>query len=537
MAFFIPADCDFTRRPMSERVVYEKLREKLSSEWLVFYSFCFQYRDNGRILQDHEADFLLFHQEKGFLVLEVKGGKLPCRDGKWLQDDHEIQSPAAQARDNKYAILHLLEDKLQRKVPLRFAHAVCFPFCDSEHDTVWPPDTQNIVITCRELADENLEERLGRFIDETQLPPGIQGVLTQETVLDMLAPEFEYLQPMQEEAPAPPESESEVFLRLTEQQYGVLKALKNFPRLLIKGGAGTGKTLLALKKAQEVAASGGSVLYLCFNELLARKVEKELARRHSPVQAAAFFDFGRRLLKIPQEEYDRYRDDPRLYSKVLPELLVKYLKENTIGYDAVIVDEGQDFTPQMWEVVSLLLAPSTLFYVFYDPDQNIFWERVSLPEFPLPPVELTMNCRNARRIAEVIKPYCSTEMQIPEESPEGAEVVRRVGDMREMLAEEFQRLLKVERVMQTDIVVLGGHSLDNTSLGSDHQVGAYRLVETTKGLGSKEVRYLTYMKFKGCEAKVVVLMDVNESDARWGCAGLYTAMSRAVRQLVVLERP
>ena len=44
------------------------------------------------------------------------------------------------------------------------------------------------------------------------------------------------------------------------------------------------------------------------------------------------------------------------------------------------------------------------------------------------------------------------------------------------------------------------------------------------------------MKFKGCEAKAVILLDVDLSDERWSERGLYTAMSRAVHELVVIRR-
>ena len=55
-------------------------------------------------------------------------------------------------------------------------------------------------------------------------------------------------------------------------------------------------------------------------------------------------------------------------------------------------------------------------------------------------------------------------------------------------------------------------------------------------LAKKEVPYYTYMKFKGCEAKVVILLDVDENDPRWDRAGLYTAMSRAIHRLIILKK-
>ena len=43
------------------------------------------------------------------------------------------------------------------------------------------------------------------------------------------------------------------------------------------------------------------------------------------------------------------------------------------------------------------------------------------------------------------------------------------------------------------------------------------------------------MKFKGCEASVVILLDVDARDSRWDTTGLYTAMSRATHLLIILH--
>ena len=43
------------------------------------------------------------------------------------------------------------------------------------------------------------------------------------------------------------------------------------------------------------------------------------------------------------------------------------------------------------------------------------------------------------------------------------------------------------------------------------------------------------MKYKGCESKVVILLDVDDNDPRWSNKhGIYTAMSRAMHKLIML---
>ena len=530
MATFIPPEIDpDEKHPESELTVYRRLREALSDDWVVFYSFCLVRHSEQNGTWDHEIDFLLYHEWKGFLVLEVKGGAIAYRQRQWFQNDIHIRSPFEQALGNKFAIMKMLERKLGRAVPLRFAHAVCFTGCTSRARN-WPAEAEGLVITATEL-NQDIEALFIQRIEETNLPRALTGTISRGEILAALSPEFEYHPPLRDVLLA----EAEDFTRLTRQQYTVIDALRNFPRLLIRGGAGTGKTMLAIHKAESIAAEGGRVLFLCYNELLARKIIKGNQKRGVCFQVSAFFDFCVWALQIPGEEYDRYRNEPTLYSDVLPRLMLERGMQRRAVYDAVIVDEGQDFSPQMWEIVVRLLAPHTLFYVFYDPDQNIFREQLSLPSMTLPPIDLTVNCRNTRRIHEAMEPYCTTGTRPAEGSPTGPEVRIRTGEMRSLLAQELERLCKMPHAMQGDLVVLGGHSLDNTSLGTDHQVGKYRLVETVGELETNDIRYLTYMKFKGCEANFVILLDVDENDPRWNHAGLYTAMSRARHELVILK--
>ncbi len=527
MAVFIPEKCDYAHRPPSEQKVFEELEKNLSGDWVVFHSFDYLLRAPERQVWDGEIDFLLYHERKGFLVLEVKGGTISCINGQWFQNG-KTMSPFEQAKHNKYAIMQLLEEKHGAPIPLKFAHAVCFPACD-KHDTAWPPEAEGIVLTSDDLA--NIEDIAYRLIDEALLPSHIGGHIYRDEVLDILSPEFEYGQKFLERV-----IDDTHFLNLlTERQNSILDALQNFPRLLFEGGAGTGKTVLAIKKARRVALDGGNALLLCFNEMLANKIRKEVGKYNTRITVGAFFEYCIELMKIPQEQYDKYRDNQLLYSKVIPDLLGKYLAQHNVKYDAIIVDEGQDFTPQMWDVIPRLLAPNGHFYVFYDPDQNIFRNSLTLPDFGLPPVMLTKNCRNTKRIFEALAPYRTVKMDLLDHTPEGCEVIVRTGKCPEMLAEELTHLTHDDKVNPLDILILGGHSLKNTSLGESGIAGEYHIVEQPKVLAKKEVPYYTYMKFKGCEAKVVILLDVDENDPRWNKAGLYTAMSRAVHKLIILK--
>lgn len=527
MAVMIPCECDLSRRPMSERIVFEAIKRYLDDGWYVFHSFDYVTRDREKKRWDGEIDFLLYHPAHGMLVIEVKGGAVAHRDGKWYQEDRTID-PVGQARRNKFAVMRLLQNALRRDVPLKFAHCVCFPSCGAHEE--WPPEAQDIVLTGDRLP--YLAHFAVKLLEDAPLPANLHGSVTADDVLRVLTPVFEYGVSLAERIGV----EERQFFLFTEQQCAILEALENFPRLQVRGCAGSGKTIMAVKKAKRLAERGNKVLLLCFNQMLAEHLRREVAPDNR-ITAAAFFEFCIELLKIPEAQVAQYRSDPRLYSEVLPKLLREHLYRTCLCYDALVVDEGQDFTPEAWEVISMLVAADGPFYIFYDPDQNIFTAELHLPDFGLPPVVLTKNCRNTKKIFAALKPYQNGDAEIAPSAPDGSDVRVLSGDGRAVLEQELERLVMKEQIRLRDIVVLGAHRLEHTSLGGDPAVGRFRLVERPAAPETAEVSYYTYMKFKGCESRVIILLDVDDDDPRWADRrGMYTAMSRAAHQLVIIGK-
>ncbi len=515
----------------AEKAVFDALESKLSPQWIVLHNLPYVSRDQEGMLHDGEIDFVLYHPTRGMVILEVKGGEIAYREGKWFQDGTPI-TPMAQVRKNKYAIKALLREKLNREAPLRITHALCFPRCQGAN-IPWPPEARGLTI-CREELKGDLEEFLFRLLDMTPLPRGLRADvhLDEEEIINVLEPEFE----LPRRLPFRLEEDSRVFERLTAEQTTIMEAMEAFPRLLIRGGAGTGKTVLALKKARMLADEGKEVLLLCYNELLAKKIQKNLEKDYSPVQAMTFFRFCADTLNVTKQDYEKHVDNPRFYEESMPIVMGNHLDMYPLTFDAVIVDEGQDFTPIMWKVILRLVKPEGQFYVFYDPEQNIFRDELHLPDMATPPVILCRNCRNTRKIIQALKPYHDQKMLAMDGTPEGADVMVLEGDCRKNLESVLNTLFAVERVPQADVVILGAHSLANTCLGKDPTVGKFRIVENSFATNDAgELRYFTYMKFKGCESRVVILLEVNDNDPRWQKTGRYTAMSRATHLLIILK--
>lgn len=71
------------------------------------------------------------------------------------------------------------------------------------------------------------------------------------------------------------EEEERELIRLTEEQMRVLDYNGHARRLVVEGGAGTGKTLVALEQARRLSGEGRRVLLLCYNRQLADALREE----------------------------------------------------------------------------------------------------------------------------------------------------------------------------------------------------------------------------------------------------------------------
>jgi hypothetical protein len=86
------------------------------------------------------------------------------------------------------------------------------------------------------------------------------------------------------------------------------------------------------------------------------------------------------------------------------------------------------------------------------------------------------------------------------------------------------------------IAILGGHSTGRTCIGNNRKVGDFYISEEMEE-GPNVINYHTYMKFKGCEADVVTLLDVDLRDTLWADRmTLYVTISRAKHMLYILCR-
>jgi hypothetical protein len=209
--------------------------------------------------------------------------------------------------------------------------------------------------------------------------------------------------------------------RLTEDQQSVMNELRYHKRLAIPGCAGSGKTLLAAHKAVQLDSVGVPTLILCHSWYLARYLRQLVA--DSAVTVWDFTSWVHHLAGTealansadsPWTHYEEPTDD--VINAAFDRLM-------TTGerYQAIIVDEGQDFRDTWWTIVdAALVNPDYSFlHIFHDDNQKLF-PRGAVYPVPVASRSLSKNCRNSGEIFEIVR-------KLHPQSPETSLPLKRLG--------------------------------------------------------------------------------------------------------------
>jgi hypothetical protein len=246
----------------AERRVYDALARLLGPDHAVFYSVAWLTRATGHGARDGEADFVVAHPELGVLVLEVKGGQIghDQSTGEWHSTDrhdhrHHIRDPFAQATSSHHALeAKLKEHPVIRRFYIRIGHGVVFPDSANPHRPLTPNAEPAITMFAEDLdhidacVRQMFDYWAGRMGSKLMPAPGFVQAVT-----DLLAPRFE----LPRSLGAAIKGDDRELLRLTQDQFRVLDMLSRQRRVAVSGGAGTGKTMLALEKAKRLAVECG----------------------------------------------------------------------------------------------------------------------------------------------------------------------------------------------------------------------------------------------------------------------------------------
>ena len=562
MARMIPPQIPNAQR--GEKQIFELLKpHPATADWTVIHSV-----EVGR----QEIDFLIMRPNGTAVCLEVKDDTYTVTENaEWLRNSEiaeakrtgrepraERKSPADQVsapmkslRDKLQALggAPNIDEKLRRnlsKLPF-WECAVAF----TNPCAVWPdriphpPDCTILDATVSGNGDLLVREldALLRNVDVPRdcvpLNNDVIEFLTNYILTNHKPSGFD----MEDEAWKSIIQDSEGrLLELTEGQARILKQLGRNPRLVVEGGAGTGKTLLAQRLAEERVAAGDRVAFLCHHSKVAAAIQPRFNKKEfkNKLLVRDTHQFAKWLFKDSpvsknrqlQERYKEFKYDINVYftdgegrvqdmayaddvQRVtniqvdgIFQLAAAATEEKPPQFDYLVIDEWQRMGEAgIHQVLDNVLEGGvkngrwTIFvdhsdqspplfsnsegHLYIDPKQTLDgW----LKEGGSSIVSLDLNCRNTRNIFDRMQQFSARESDFElyshPDAPEGVDVRTSTytshEELKEMLEAEFSRLQEMG-VDQRDVVVLVPEMADDIIA---HFLDAYDLIDEA-GYGPK----------------------------------------------------
>ncbi|HXG89471.1 MAG TPA: AAA family ATPase [Vicinamibacterales bacterium] len=545
MARLIPASIDDST-PQSERDVLELFKRDLPPNWLILHGQRVTVAAQGTgHVTEVELDIVVIDPRRGLLCIEVKGGEVVREAGEWYSTNrrtkqrHTIKDPGKQALAASHSLAAFLRSVPDRQLPggcPPFAWAVALPDV-AVSGGLGADLPRELVIGKNDLRNptQAIDRAFAHSLGTTSCS------FDADAVVSAIAPDFKLVPLLRSHV----DDQEAVLVRLTQEQLDIVDGLDAMSRVAVQGPAGTGKTLVASARAARLAARGARVLMLCYNSLLA----DHLSRSARGFAVHTFHSLCHHLCNkaevpfaVPQGPELQQRFFDQDCAQLLERVLDVLPQER---YDAVIVDEGQDFRPAWWPAVQKLLRDpnSGHLWVFWDPHQNIFngeadvAERLGLPKF-----QLSLNCRNSRPIAEFAYGLVGATPKLRAGAPDSPEVhqvrcsspIETQKAVTAALDELVGGGLKPEQ-----IVVLSPRGTKTSAVWKNRPLGRHRLEEFDRpsrtgapdkgrviSASNAGIRFGTLQSFKGLEADAVILCEVQKARSP---EQLYVAASKGVR--------
>lgn len=542
----------------AEARFYEACTAQLSDQTVVFHSVGWLYRDKSGRVREGEADFTIVSPSWGILVVEVKGGGIAFdgATGSWFSTDrngnrHSIKDPFRQASDERHYLLDQLTShslwRQWRGKRLTIGHAVFVPDVIDAMPLAAPERPKSIVGTNSDiLALRDWVEAVFRFWrQDGDDPIGAQGVRLVEEILRRSLEVKPALRAAVDDA-------EQTRIRLTANQARILRTISGRRRAVISGGAGTGKTLLAVAKARQFAERGLSVLLLCYNRPLADSLRDALV--DVPLVSVHTFHqlcdrrirrvgetCGRNLLTEAAEAYPGLSQSHH-FEVQMPYALALSNEVLEERYDAIVVDEAQDFSDEYWFAIEELLSDQSqgYLYIFIDENQRIYRRHGNLP-ISDEPFYLTSNCRNTAQIHQLGYCYYSGEaVDPPELSGPKVEVCAEASasEQAEAVVRRFGDWVRVDGLAPERVVVLlaGASKAECYSLLSACARGG-PVPLSTEVPKRGHVHVDTVARFKGLESDALVLWlgDDIADEGQW--ESVYVGVTRAKSLLCIVCSP
>lgn len=556
MARMIPSFMD-DHTPPGERDVFNMIAAG-PDDWVVLHSLDLAPWNRGLRT---ELDFIAIVPDTGILCIEVKSHENITFDGDRWYPETISRSPFKQASDGQHTFYRRLTELAPylRRVPV--VHCCIFP--RSAFDL-----HKNLSVQPWELMDS----RAFRSFDNggnlcAELRARMQRSITADSNISPLSLPLSRSQidtilkcclPIQKRHPAARveiERRQEQMERLLrDQQKPVLQLGALNERVVVSGGAGTGKTLIAMELARRAAEKGRRVGLLCFNQLVGEWMRQQVEKIAPPNPNLVT---GRAIqvmmemagLEIPKSPTRQF------WEMTLPDQLEDRLTDPDFraatAFDYVVIDEAQDLLarPRLWACLSQFLVGGFergAFAIFGDFDNQVLAERQAMTQnlLALDAIakpsrwQLTENCRNYRIVGDTAVSLSGLGRSVY------TGYMRSGGSLENYDISFYEHdRAQLEKIAQwlNDFKAQGYKPSEITLLSfrSDENSAANRL--RNEGFNIRPAwsagdftGYASVHSFKGMENKAIILTDVALTDREFDRHLFYTGMTRTTESVRVL---
>ncbi len=473
-----------------------------------------------------EIDFLVCGP-KGILALEIKGGGVHCEEGEWHYTNRhgdisrKREGPFEQARTAMFALKNNLKREFGTSIANSFTYGygVIFPDCQwviesSEWDKEQVADLNSM---------RNFDRWFHDLIDYWRSKPYNENRPLEKdlkAVQNYLRPAFESAVPLFVQTG---DIQSRI-VQLTDDQVRLVDIVSSNERVLCTGGAGTGKTFVAMELARRWNGTGESVLVICKSSFL-----KYYLTSHFNME--------------------------NVFVTTIESIGTTTRRSGIEKFDSVIVDEGQDlfqldYLDSIDEVIKggLVNGKWCWFYdlnnqsgLFDTPDLEAL---AFLKSFQPAMIPLNTNCRNTKVILDKVKSSLNADMGVQGAGagPDVEEiVVRTIEESAEFLQKALVNIINRGGLHFEDVVILSMLDFENSSINmlpSKWRSRIRKLDEySMRDFPSEGIGFANIRDFKGLESDAIIVIDLPPPNNKEKTHPYhYVAMSRARSLLYLIYR-
>lgn len=383
------------RQPLTagERLVFDLFKEKLAPEWEIYI----QPHLNGL-----RPDFVLLNPDVGIAVFEVKDWDLGAM--RYWTEMREGKTPKLCASDGKNSFSIQSQNPIEKI--FRYKQEIHNLYCPRLNGQAgFATITAGVIFPFSSQAQINILLKpclaYRGMLDWPQYNPISGSEAISGERLDLVFPESrrssskfmteDQANDMRSWLVEPDYSSAQrrpIELDAAQRGYVTSRTQSGYRR--IKGPAGSGKSLILAARAAQLLGEGKEVLVVTFNITLlhylmdvAVRWPNAHGRTRQGITWLNFHAWCKRVCEESDHE-DEYRDlwkggegqQGHVLSTQLPALVASCIDsddENVIQrYDAVLVDEGQDFLPAWWNVLRKVCRAGGEMLLVADATQDIY---------------------------------------------------------------------------------------------------------------------------------------------------------------------